>query len=425
MKDGKGYENCMKLKWQYLCLEVKKALRMFPRMLFQAILLMFLIGMIAFCGVKSSAGDPLAARVEIAVAAKEDNRLTRMALSYVENMESVSGLCSFRQTTEEEGFALLKKGDVAALILLPEQLVEGIMNGVNPTVDIWFPEHAGLEAMLFRELTESGAGLLQVAQAQIYGAGDAARAYDLTEQLSGIEAGIDSYNLAFALDRLALYDSETVSAFGTLNGMQFYLASGIVLFLMLAGMAMYPVVQREPAAFRRQLGRQGTGRLWQCFCQWICGFLCMAALACVLFAAGGLAVRYVMPEAAVRQLTAGSTAGAAAGVRLGNAVLIVIAVSTFVYLLLGLAGSRTSGILLVFVFSVGMVYLAGGLVPSVFLPEAVQTVGERLPTACLIRAAGGILTGQSVWRMGKCAAVLCGYTALFAGVALLIRSDRN
>ena len=232
----------MKLKWQYLCLEVKKTLRMFPRMLLQAILLMVLIGTIAFCGVKSADKEPLAVSVEVAVASQEDNRLTRMALSYVENMESVSRLCSFRQTTEEEGFALLEKGDVAALIVLPDQLVEGIMNGVNPSVDIWFCRHAGLEAMLFRELTESGAGLLRVAQAQIYGAGDMAHAYGLTERLSGIEAQIDSYNLAFALDRLALFDSETVSIFGALNGMQFYLASGIVLFLMLAGMALYPVV---------------------------------------------------------------------------------------------------------------------------------------------------------------------------------------
>ena len=71
----------MKLKWQYLCLEVKKTLRMFPRMLLQAILLMILIGTIAFCGVKSADKEPLAVSVEVAVASQEDNRLTRMALS--------------------------------------------------------------------------------------------------------------------------------------------------------------------------------------------------------------------------------------------------------------------------------------------------------------------------------------------------------
>ncbi len=91
------------------------------------------------------------------------------------------------------------------------------------------------------------------------------------------------------------------------------------------------------------------------------------------------------------------------------------AVSTFVYLLLSLAGSRASGILLVFVFTVGLMYLSGGLVPAAFLPEAVRTVGERLPAACLI------LTGQSVWRMGQCPVLLCSYTLLSGAAAVLVR----
>ncbi|MCI9015111.1 MAG: ABC transporter permease, partial [Lachnospiraceae bacterium] len=202
---------------------------------------------------------------------------------------------------------------------------------------------------------------------------------------------------------------------------QFYLASGIVLFLMLAGMALYPVVQREPSAFCRQLGRQGAGQGWQCFCQWMCGFLCTAALACLLFGAIGVALRYVLPRTVAAQLTAGRAVGAAVGVGLGNGALIVAAVSTFVYLLLSLAGSRASGIMLVFVFTVGLMYLSGGLVPAVFLPEAVRTVGERLPAACLIQAAGGILTGQSVWRMGQCPVLLCSYTLLSGAAAVLVR----
>ncbi len=237
----------MKQKLQYLYIEIKKTFRILPRMLLQAVLLLLLTGMIALGGVKSMEREPLTPGADIAVVVREDNMLTRMALNYVENMESVSRLCRFRQTTEEEGFRLLDKGEVAALILLPEQLVEGIMDGANPTVDIYFPKHAGLEAMLFRELTEAGEGMLRVAQAQIYGADDTAQAYDLTKQLSVMEAEIDSYNLAFALDRLALYDEETVAVFGSMNVMQFYLASGMVLFLLLAGMAMYPVLQREPS----------------------------------------------------------------------------------------------------------------------------------------------------------------------------------
>lgn len=426
----------MSVAQQYLYMEIKKTLRMFPRMFLQAVLLIFLIGMIAVAGVKSMEKDPLALSVEIAVVVREDNVMTRMALGYVESMESVSQLCRFRQTTEEEGFRMLEAGEAAALILLPEQLVEGIMNGANPTVDIYFPEHAGLEAMLFRELTEAGEGMLRVAQAQIYGAGDTARAFGLTGQLSGMEAEIDSYNLALALDRLALYDTRNVAVFGSMNVLQFYLASGMVLFLLLAGMAMYPVLQQEPPAFRRQLERQGTGKGWQCFCQWICGVLCMGAIWGVLWAVMKLAAERIFPamgdapDAAAGILTGHFVTGGGilyhVGSRAGFALLIVLTATTFLYLLHSLAGSRTGGILLVFVCSVTMVYLSGGLVPSVFLPEAMQKVGARLPAAYLIQAAGAILSGSGTEVRGECAAALCCYTILFGTAAYFVRGrDRE
>lgn len=426
----------MSVAQQYLYMEIKKTLRMFPRMFLQAVLLIFLIGMIAVGGVKSMEKDPLALSVEIAVVVREDNVMTRMALGYVESMESVSQLCRFRQTTEEEGFRMLEAGEAAALILLPEQLVEGIMNGANPTVDIYFPEHAGLEAMLFRELTEAGEGMLRVAQAQIYGAGDTARAFGLTGQLSGMEAEIDSYNLALALDRLALYDTRNVAVFGSMNVLQFYLASGMVLFLLLAGMAMYPVLQQEPPAFRRQLERQGTGKGWQCFCQWICGVLCMGAIWGVLWAVMKLAAERIFPamgdasDAAAGILTGHFVTGGGilyhVGSRAGFTLLIVLTATTFLYLLHSLAGSRTGGILLVFVCSVTMVYLSGGLVPSVFLPEAMQKVGARLPAAYLIQAAGAILSGSGTEVRGECAAALCCYTILFGTAAYFVRGrDRE
>lgn len=409
----------MRQKLEYLHLEIKKSLMILPRMFLQAFVLLLLTGMIAYCGVKSMERDPLAVSADIAVVVQEDNRMTRMALQYVENMESVSQICHFRYMTEKEGFDLLEKGEAAALILLPEQLVEGIMNGANPAIEIYFPKNAGLEAWLFRELTESGEELLRVAQAQIYGANDTAARYGLAEQLSQMEAEIDSYNLAFALDRLALYDTENVSVFGAMNAIQFYMASGFVLFLLLAGMAIYPVLQREPLAFCRQLERQGMGAAWQCLCQWLCGVLCTGIHAGVLWAIIRITVKYG-PDAAGQLLQDGA-GGYSVSARLGIMMLIVMTVTAFIYLLHSLAGNRTSGILLVFLFSFMLVYLSGGLVPSMFLPKAIQAAGRQLPTAYLMQAACGLLTGRELVT-GRCVAALFGYTAAFGGLAYFIRS---
>ena len=410
----------MKQRVQYLYVEMKKTIKMFPRMLLQAIMLMVLISAIAFCGVKSMEREPLAVRIDIGIVVQEDNRMTRMTLDYVESMESVAQICRFVQVSEDEGLRMLKSGEIAALIILPEQLVEGIMNGQNPSVDIIFPRDARLEAMLFRELTESGAGLLRVAQAQIYGAVDTAVEYGLTERLSVMEAEIDGYNLAFALDRLAVYDGETVSATGRMSVLQYYAASGAVLFLLLSGMAVYPVMQQEPTAFRRQLVREGIGTLWQYFCRWLCGFLCIGLLtgaAWILFRSIFLLIpeeEKLLTTMFMRSRNYGS-----AGARAGIILLILMTVTALIYMIYSLAESRTGSILLIFLFSVLMVYLSGGFVPTVFMSQNMQSVGDVLPTAYLIQAFGGLMAGYGNGALRQCVTGMCVYTAAFSGAGFV------
>lgn len=416
----------MRQRLQYLYVEVKKTIGMFPRMLLWAILLMFLIGMIAFCGTKSMEQEPLAVTADIGVVVREENPMTRMALGYVENLESVSKVCRFVRLSEEEGFRRLERQEVAALIVLPEQLIEGIMNGNNPVVDIFFPQNAGLETLLFRELTQSGAGLLRVAQAQIYGAYDVAEEYGLKERLSVMETEIDSYNLAFALDRLAIYDSKEVAVTGKMNVLQYYTASGVVLFLLLTGMAVYPVMKREPKAFCEQLKREGQGFVWQGFCRWLCGFMCMSLFviaAMALLTLGGAVVPSAWAK--ISSALSGRGNGYPVGIWCMVFFAILVTVSSLIYLVYGITGSRTGSILLIFLLSVTMVYLSGGLVPSMFLPKVMQQIGSLMPTTYLIRALGGLFAGYADGQLVRCIMALWGYTAVFGIVSLGMERLQN
>lgn len=383
----------------------KRAALFFPRMLLEAILLMVFIGMIAFCGVKSMEKEPLAIGADIAVVVQEENTMTQMALKYIENMESVSSYCRFLQVSEADGMELLKKGEVAALILLPRQLIEGILNGENPSIEVIFPNESGIEAMLFKEFTDAGAELLTVAQAEIYGAYDTAVEYGMLDEITVMYADINSYNLAFALDRLALYDSDVISATGSMSLLRYYTASAIVLFLLLFGMALYPFMQTLPQAFRRQLARQGVGEFWQGFGQWLCGlFGSCIALGSVLLVGRACGI--------IRAFSIQTL--------LASAVSLLM-VTTYIYLIYSVSGSKTTGILLLFLLSVGMVYASGGIVPSLFMPEALQRIGAKLPTAYLIQAAGGILTGFHGRSLSQCMTGIVSYTAVFGLAVCLCR----
>jgi ABC-2 type transport system permease protein len=413
----------LSMRLRYLSMELHKTIRMLPRMLGQAVLLMFLIGVIAFGGTKYLEREPLAVGVEVAVAVPDNSTMTQMALDFVESMESVSGFCSFRQVSGAEGMELLENGEVPVLIMLPDQLVEGIMDGTNPTVKIYFAKQAGLEAFLFKELTDVGAGLLNVAQAEIYGAADTAAAYGFSDKLSLIEAEIDSYNLAFAMDRMALYETETLSSTGQMSTLQYCVVSAFVLLLLLFGMALYPILQPEQAAFRKQLAVRGVCFSWQDFCQWLCGLLSTALFAGVILAAvRGVSAVLEQKGYEIKLWTDPTGTGgigmgsAGAGSATGGLIALVMGLTltvSFVYFLYSLAGNRVSAILLVFFVSILLVYCSGGIVPSVFLPETIQRIGEKLPTAYLTKAFGGILTGYQPEVMKSCVFGMSAYTIFF------------
>ena len=72
----------MKRMLLLLCAENKRAWKIFPKMLLQAIVLALVAGTIAFCATNLLYRDT-PTQVRVAVVVEEDNQLTEFALEYV------------------------------------------------------------------------------------------------------------------------------------------------------------------------------------------------------------------------------------------------------------------------------------------------------------------------------------------------------
>ena len=390
-------------------LELKRTLLLMPAMLLEAGILLAVLGAIAFGVGKLLYQDSSIIQINVAIIEEEENPLTELAVNYVQGMESISKSCKFSIVTREEGFSMLENGEAAAVIYLPEGMIEGILNGNNVPAQIFLPEDAGIESALLKELADAGIQMLRVAQAEIYGIYDTAKTYGALDRISALEADIDMYNLAFALDRLALFKSQHLSATGNLTFLQYGIASGAVFFLLLIGMACYPMMQPYPDALRRQLRRSGIGIGSQSFGKWLCGLCCMA-LSSLFF---WLLVKGIMamlgysawlPEIGLRQI--------------GTAIIILICIATLIFMIFQITNSGSAAILVLFFMSAIMVYFSGGIIPSAFLPKTVQGIGKLLPTTYLIEAAGSMyLEGIK----GKTVGILILYTFVFGAASYGIR----
>ncbi len=382
MEDAKGMDRAFIL-WK---LELKRMCRLLPGMIAEAALLLIVMGAITFGVTKLLYRDATVIQIKIAVIEEEENPLTDLALQYIQSMESIAQTCQFLVVTKEEGFSMLDRGTAVAALVLPGGMIDGILHGNNVPVQVYFPQDAGIESALLKELTEAGVGMLRVAQAQIYGIYDTAQQYGVLEQLSVLEADIDRFNLAFALERLALFRTREISVAGNLSIIQYGIAGGVIFFLLLLGMACYPMMQPHTAVLQRQLLREGVSIGRQCFGKWLCGF-------CSMGIGFGFFMWLVKGILSKLHLSAWMPGGGLW--RYLTYLIILLCVTTFVYFIFQVAGNGISAILLLFFLSVVMVYCSGGFLPSAFLPEAVRTVGKFLPTTYLIEAAGSLYLGKT------------------------------
>ena len=149
----------------YIGLEIKRAWKRFPFLAAGAAALLFLMGAAALLAGRALYGDAVTGRISVGVVLPEGDRTARQAASMLSSMESVKSLCDFIYMDEEACRESLAEGELAAALLVPDDLVSGIMNGENTAITVLVPEGNVLESRIFRELTQAGAATLGAGQA--------------------------------------------------------------------------------------------------------------------------------------------------------------------------------------------------------------------------------------------------------------------
>jgi len=379
----------------YLKLELKKTLKSIPFFLAGAIVLVFLAGTIAFSASKILYGERALDRIEVGVVMPEEDAMASMVIRMISSLDSVGSLCHFTYVDAQEGRRLLKSGEAAALMELPQGFVEGIMDGSNIPVTVIFPESSGVEAAVFRELTEAGTSILGTAQAGIYAADDYLTSRGMTAFIAQTEQELNALFLKYALSREAYFRQEKVSAAGDVGTGVFYGISACVGLLLLLGIPAAPAVRPYKPAMEDILSRMGIGRIQRTAVRTICVWVLLLLVS-------------VVP------MTAAWRAGfllAGAG-SFGMWLLLCLSASVWILFHYELCQNTIASILLLFATSVVMLFVSGGIVPSVFLPAAMQKAGVWMPSSFLTDGIRFMVTGQGAGSFGT--------LFLFAGIVFLL-----
>ena len=350
----------------YLRLEIKRAIKVLPRFVAGAIVLVAILGTIAFSASKLLYQDRIMSRITIGVVLPEDDAIAQKAVDMLTSLDSVKSLCDFVYMKEEEGRRQLKEGILNALMVVPEGFIRDVITGVNTPIVIILPDHPGIEEMVFKELTDSGARTLSIAQAGIYAADGLCIAYGIPDSIPEVEAVLNRIYLTYALPRADYFRDTAVSATKDVTVAQYYGISAVILCLLFCGIPLASFCSPDKKVLRQKLA---TARITESL-QVLAKILSVSVLLLILLGAG-IAV-LVSRELIV--FAAGS---------FGVVLLTVFVTASVIVAIYSISGSPTAGVIGLFWLTIGMLFLSGGLVPSAFLPSAIRTIGSFMPTAAL------------------------------------------
>lgn len=397
----------------FLQLQLKRAFRVLPQLVLGAIALSFVISAIAFCGSKLLYHNENKSKLQVGLVGEESetSKYGNLAISMLGQIESTQTTCEFILMDKESAYEEFYNGRLAAVLFVPENFVQSIMNGTNtPATLLMRQDTSGLNSALIKELTESGAMLLSSSESGIYSADYLFSNYGNSQSKKQANTDLNAKYLDVIFSREASFSKTQISATNSLSTLQYYMGAGLTVFLLIWGLSCSTLIQNTSRSLEMKLASMGVSYPIQFLIQLFSLFLVYTAtflgitlcLKIALFAFPSIAKTLSLNGLLhVLSFVCGS-------------LFVLLFTSTFILLLYQLTSNTISGMLLLFILTVFMAFFSGCILPQSFLPDQIHSIGRFLPTGLIMKQFHSLILGKfpfsnTVWLLLE--SILCSIVA--------------
>lgn len=309
----------------------------------------------------------------VGLCVESDDMISSYVNDYIMQMESAEGLIEWREVLADQDFEkvgnLLEEKELTACIIIPERTAQSIMDGTNIPVQVIVREGGDgaeryLQERLLTLLTECGAVLIDVPQAETL------LLYEIQAENPG-ELGetLDLFHFGLVFGREDWFETELLSAFGSADTADYYLASGLTLLFLFWGLGCGSFFRRDRDDLPFLLERRGVMLPYQ-----------QAARQ------GIYIVWHLIPFFALFfGIVIWGDAGGNAAAMLLSGVLCAGMLALQGSFFFELAPTMAAGTVLNVIWGLAGFLGAGGILPAVFLPETVTEICGRLPAGICMR----------------------------------------
>lgn len=363
----------------FLKLQLKKAFYYFPKIILGELILLFVVAAVIFSASKLLYQEDRKEKLTIALSMPEDSKSEKWMMSIVEQMGSVKENCNFVEVKEKEALKMVKEGQAYAAIVLPENFLDGIISGKNIPAEIYLSS-SPLEKQLIQLFTQSGAASLAAAQSGIYALSDFVHEQNQPQLISKIEEDLNRLYIQFALNREDYFKYIQLNATGELSVIQYYIGSGIVLFLLFSLLAFGSILKSENKSFYFKLKIAGITPFQFVAAKVMTVFIPLFFISCITFAVCSILGYFSDFSLFIPFVLA--------------FIIVIFTISCYGVFLFLIAKTPFSAGLCIFLSTIVMLFLSGGFIPSVLLPQSFSLIAKFIPTTAMIYSVNTLFLKQ-------------------------------
>ena len=403
----------------YFLAQLKRAARLLPGQILVNLAVCLCVGTLACLLITQGALSAGGSRYRIGMVGDLSDSYLGFGITAVQEMDDSRFMIELVPMSEQAAGEAFRRGDLYAVMRIPEGLMESIVYGENDKAVTYTPIQGqqGLGIMVMEEITDMASTLVTCSQSAIY-----AMQRVLADQGREEETGRETDKLNLALISLVLSRGDfcEVEALGYGDGLSlelYYFCSMILLFLLLSGLLNSALFVYGNGAFSRFLKARRVGAFRQILGEYLAYLLLVSTGFFMLCLPLGFGL-----ERDLLRIPEWESMGAAPFAAFVPLLLPVTALfAALQFFLFEAAAGIVNGILMQLICGIGMGYLSGYFYPSAFFPERMRALGEFLPSGAAARFAQAGVLGQIpavLW------AAVFVWTAVFLLLASAVRRGR-
>ncbi len=353
---------------KYLCLELKRSVRVLKKTIINSILVIAILvaSMIAisYTFMQSQTLKP----IRIGIVASGEDKVTQMAIELAAAMDSVKSICSFQQLDQETAEAEMEAGNLQAVVILPVNFSDDLYAGINTSPTIMIPEESSVSIDIFQELLKDAVVLLRTSQASIFST------YDMTDREIHemdtdeiIDILYEKYTSEI-LFRNKLFQKQITSPFGDLDEFQFYYVAACMLIMLMLGLNMGHLYCKESRVVEQKLRVYGLTSWKRTLLKMLIMTIELYLFAMILYVAGIV----ITGTTSLKLISWSATAPIAM-------LLLCMAISAHFHLVYTLAGNGIQATSVLLITNVIMIVMSGLVIPTAYLPKSAEVISKVMP----------------------------------------------